>query len=104
MVLEWPATGRFGQRRQRHLRIDLIYMWVLPGRDPWQRVQRQAVAHGRISGEQEHVFAAEKPLPAGPVGAGIWLVASLQRQGVADHIAQTLLKDASQSLAFFLIF
>ena len=68
-------------------------------RHPGQRLQRQAVTHGRIARQQEHVAVAERPGGGLPAAIAV-VVPPLQRQCVASYLVQSALEQPAQALAF----
>ena len=72
---------------------------------PGQGVQRQAVAHGRIAGDEQHAVVAEEPRPGAPHAARQRARAHthLQRQHVAHHAVELLLEHAAQAGALQLV-
>jgi|GEM_PF-1139150 len=95
------------ERRQvgmRRHRIGLDDDVCVAGGRPWQRIERQAIADRRITGDQVALLGAQEPraaLPsrrmALPVSATI--VIANNRQHVADRTFEPLLENARQALA-----
>ena len=66
---------------------------------PWQRRERQAIAHRRVARDQIHALTAQTPcgaLPAGPRGG--------KGQHMADRALEPAFKHAPQTIAFERVF
>jgi len=93
------APGRSGrQRRARGERVLFDVVRVVARAHPGQRIERQPVAHGRVTRHEVHALVAEEPGPGGPHRAtqrGVARV-GLQRQHIAHHRVQALVEHAAQ--------
>ncbi|MCY1214496.1 hypothetical protein D9M72_263100 [compost metagenome] len=99
------VVGRAGQRGARRGRVALDEVGVVALAGPRLRVERQAVAHGRIARDQEQAVVAQEPGAGLPAGAGergrvAVGVAGLDGQHVADHRVELLREHAAQAHAF----
>ena len=93
-----------GQGVARHARVLLDVIRVVARSHPGQRVQRQPIAHRRITRDQVHALVAEEPGPGAPARpAGLDLVPGLQRQHIADRCLESLAEDAAQAHALELV-
>jgi len=93
-----PAQVLLSRRQRRRLchRVRLVKM-MLARRDRRQRVERQTIADGRITGNQKQVLRAEEPLAAHPVRARIGFVDPAQRQHVLQRLDEYVVKAVGES-------
>ena len=106
--LRCPCAGCWLARRRRWGRLRLRVFrrrqgrtrreWIVRRRigivcwlDPRQRVQRQAVPYGGVSGNQEHMPGSHVPTPTAPRVAFCRIVAG-QRQNVPDDLVEASLE------------
>ena len=85
--------GITGERCGRHFGIGRIDVGVVALRRPRLRVERQAIAHRRIAGNEVAALGAQEPR------AGLPPVADVlhDRQHVADRVRQPLREDLGQA-------
>ena len=107
--------GTAGQGVTRRVGILLDVVRVVPLGYPRQRVQGQAIAHGRISGDQIHPFVPEEPGAGRPDRAADPLVGTfavgrqrpeaggLQGQHIADHAVESLAEHPAKPCALQLV-
>ena len=101
-----PARGVRGSARERaarRQRIALLPRVRVVGGVPGQAVQRQAEAHRRIAGQEEHVLLPQEPAAALPARRRAVAVDRADRQRVADDLAQAALEDSRQPLPLLLV-
>ena len=68
---------------------------------PGLRIERQPVAHRRVTGDQVAAFAAQEPRPGLPARGLAWAsFGARDRQHVADHLVQALTEHLADALAF----
>ena len=96
------ALAQLGVRRQRigrHFGVRYIDVGVIALRRPRLRVDRQAIAHGRIAREQVAALGAQEPRP------GLPLIGKIlhDRQRVADGVLQPLGEHLHQAFALHFV-
>src|SRR5262249_59806683 len=87
------------EERQRGKRVLLMNLRIFLWRNPWQRLEGQAVAERRIARNQEQMAGTEKPPAARPgelrgasAGARESAAAPRQRQHIPDDAVEPLLQ------------
>src|SRR5262249_19994791 len=91
------------EERQRGKRVLLMNLRIFLWRNPWQRLEGQAVAERRIARNQEQMAGTEKPPAARPgelrgasAGARESAAAPRQRQHIPDDAVEPLLENTRQ--------
>ncbi len=72
------------------------------GSGPGKRFERQAVAHGRVAGDEQEPLGAELPLTGEPRAAGA-IRGAQDGKGVPDNRIETALEDLRQPGAILII-
>ena len=85
------SLGATRQRHRRRHRVRLVHVGIVALGHPGLGIQRQAIAHRRVAGDQVATLAPQEPRPGLPL-----LVLARDGQHVADHRIQALLEHARQ--------
>ena len=93
---------RPGQGREFFQRIRRVDVGIVGAADPGNRIQRQAQTDGRIAGNEEEAFLAQKPRTTCPGRPA--LRATAEGEHVTDDFLEALIEDSGQARAFFFFF
>ena len=80
-----------------------MHVGVVGLRHPWQGIQRQAVAHGRVAWDQVHALVAEMPGTAEPRGTTRDALTTPNRQHEAHLVVQSLVEHPTQAHALHFV-